>query len=202
MFDPRFASGAIAAPFINKKRPRGCSGTDHGAGLISEAFPPILRAVFGLRDRRMNIDIAKRVYDHTWKLDPIVRSLLDTDFYKLLMLQPIHARHETVRTTLHGHQPHQVGEPRRGDRRARAARATRPCPDAALHQARADLARRQHLLRQAPDLPAGVPGLARRLPAAGLRAAHRGRRVRAGIRGAVEPGDDVGGSGARRSSTS
>ena len=35
------------------------------------------------------IDIAKRVYDHTWKLDPIVRSLLDTDFYKLLMLQMI-----------------------------------------------------------------------------------------------------------------
>ena len=35
------------------------------------------------------IDLAKRVYDHTWKLDPIVRSLLDTDFYKLLMLQMI-----------------------------------------------------------------------------------------------------------------
>ena len=35
------------------------------------------------------IDLAKRLYDHTWKLDPIVRSLLDTDFYKLLMLQMI-----------------------------------------------------------------------------------------------------------------
>jgi nicotinate phosphoribosyltransferase len=46
----------------------------------------------------MHIDIAKRVYDHTWKLDPIVRSLLDTDFYKLLMLQAIHARHADVRT--------------------------------------------------------------------------------------------------------
>ncbi len=34
-------------------------------------------------------DLAKRVYDHTWKLDPIIRSLLDTDFYKLLMLQMI-----------------------------------------------------------------------------------------------------------------
>jgi hypothetical protein len=34
-------------------------------------------------------DIAQRVYDHTWKLDPIMRSLLDTDFYKLLMLQMI-----------------------------------------------------------------------------------------------------------------
>ena len=32
-------------------------------------------------------DLAKRVYDHTLKLDPIVRSLLDTDVYKLLMLQ-------------------------------------------------------------------------------------------------------------------
>jgi len=47
----------------------------------------------------MHIDIAKRVYDHAWKLDPIVRSLLDTDFYKLLMLQAIHERHPTVRTT-------------------------------------------------------------------------------------------------------
>ncbi len=34
-------------------------------------------------------DIARRVYNHTWKLDPICRSLLDTDFYKLLMLQMI-----------------------------------------------------------------------------------------------------------------
>ena len=34
-------------------------------------------------------DIASRVFNHTWKLDPIVRSLLDTDFYKLLMLQMI-----------------------------------------------------------------------------------------------------------------
>ena len=34
-------------------------------------------------------DIARRVYNHTWKLDPIIRSLLDTDFYKLLMLQMI-----------------------------------------------------------------------------------------------------------------
>ncbi|MDN2568166.1 nicotinate phosphoribosyltransferase [Aquibium sp. A9E412] len=34
-------------------------------------------------------DIARRVYNHAWKLDPICRSLLDTDFYKLLMLQMI-----------------------------------------------------------------------------------------------------------------
>lgn len=34
-------------------------------------------------------DISYRVYSHTFKLDPIVRSLLDTDVYKLLMLQTI-----------------------------------------------------------------------------------------------------------------
>ena len=44
-------------------------------------------------------DIAKRVYDHTWKLDPIVRSLLDTDFYKLLMLQMIWKMHRDVQVT-------------------------------------------------------------------------------------------------------
>jgi nicotinate phosphoribosyltransferase len=44
-------------------------------------------------------DIARRVYDHTWKLDPIVRSLLDTDFYKLLMLQMIWSRYPDVQAT-------------------------------------------------------------------------------------------------------
>ena len=41
-------------------------------------------------------DIATRVYDHTWRIDPIVRSLLDTDFYKLLMLQTVFRRHADV----------------------------------------------------------------------------------------------------------
>lgn len=35
------------------------------------------------------MDIAARVYNHKWKIDPIVRSLLDTDFYKLLMAQSV-----------------------------------------------------------------------------------------------------------------
>ena len=35
------------------------------------------------------VDIARRVWNHKWKIDPIVRSLLDTDFYKLLMCQSI-----------------------------------------------------------------------------------------------------------------
>ncbi len=44
-------------------------------------------------------DIARRVYNHAWKLDPIVRSLLDTDFYKLLMLQMIWKLHRDVDAT-------------------------------------------------------------------------------------------------------
>ncbi|MYG11114.1 MAG: nicotinate phosphoribosyltransferase [Rhodobacteraceae bacterium] len=44
-----------------------------------------------------NIDIATRVYNHNWKIDPIVRSLIDTDFYKLLMCQFILENHPRVR---------------------------------------------------------------------------------------------------------
>ncbi|MBB6261220.1 nicotinate phosphoribosyltransferase [Paenochrobactrum gallinarii] len=44
-------------------------------------------------------DIARRVYNHAWKLDPIVRSLLDTDFYKLLMLQMIWGLYPKVDAT-------------------------------------------------------------------------------------------------------
>ncbi len=35
------------------------------------------------------VDIATRVYNHKWKIDPIIRSLIDTDFYKLLMCQSV-----------------------------------------------------------------------------------------------------------------
>ncbi|HEV7873332.1 MAG TPA: nicotinate phosphoribosyltransferase [Enterovirga sp.] len=45
------------------------------------------------------VDIATRVYNHTWKIDPIVRSVLDTDFYKLLMAQTIFRRHRDVAVT-------------------------------------------------------------------------------------------------------
>ena len=44
-------------------------------------------------------DIARRVYNHTFKLDPIVRSLLDTDFYKLLMLQMVWGLYPKVEAT-------------------------------------------------------------------------------------------------------
>lgn len=35
------------------------------------------------------MDIATRVWNNKWKIDPIVRSLIDTDFYKLLMCQSV-----------------------------------------------------------------------------------------------------------------
>ncbi|SDA21130.1 nicotinate phosphoribosyltransferase [Sphingomonas sp. NFR15] len=44
-------------------------------------------------------DIATRTYNHNFRLDPIVRSLLDTDFYKLLMLQMIRHIHPDVTAT-------------------------------------------------------------------------------------------------------
>ena len=47
----------------------------------------------------IHTDLATRAWNHTWRLDPIVRSLLDTDFYKLLMLQMIWLRHPRVQAT-------------------------------------------------------------------------------------------------------
>lgn len=44
-------------------------------------------------------DLATRVYNHNFKLDPIVRSLLDTDVYKLLMLQTIWKERQDVPVT-------------------------------------------------------------------------------------------------------
>ncbi len=44
-------------------------------------------------------DIATRVYNHAWKIDPIVRSVLDTDFYKFLMLQFIWLHYRDVPVT-------------------------------------------------------------------------------------------------------
>lgn len=47
----------------------------------------------------MIINLARRAHDHNWELDPITRSLLDTDFYKLLMLQFIWKRFPETRAT-------------------------------------------------------------------------------------------------------
>ena len=47
----------------------------------------------------MIINLARRAHDHNWELDPITRSLLDTDFYKLLMLQFIWKHFPSTRAT-------------------------------------------------------------------------------------------------------
>ena len=47
----------------------------------------------------MNVNFAERAHNHNWKLDPIVRSLLDTDFYKLLMLRFIWKNFPQVQVT-------------------------------------------------------------------------------------------------------
>ncbi len=47
----------------------------------------------------MNVNFAERAHNHNWKLNPIVRSLLDTDFYKLLMLQFIWKNFAGTRVT-------------------------------------------------------------------------------------------------------
>ncbi|MFD0982314.1 MULTISPECIES: nicotinate phosphoribosyltransferase [Tropicimonas] len=45
------------------------------------------------------IDIATRVWNHKWKIDPIVRSMIDTDFYKLLMCQSVFRNKPDARVT-------------------------------------------------------------------------------------------------------
>jgi nicotinate phosphoribosyltransferase len=47
----------------------------------------------------MIVNLAERAHNHNWSLDPVVRSLLDTDFYKLLMLQFIWKHFPDVQTS-------------------------------------------------------------------------------------------------------
>ena len=47
----------------------------------------------------MIVNLAERAHNHNWQLDPITRSLLDTDFYKLLMLQFIWKHFPQVEVT-------------------------------------------------------------------------------------------------------
>ncbi len=42
------------------------------------------------------VDIATRVFNQNWKIDPIIRSLIDTDFYKILMNQFIFKNSKSV----------------------------------------------------------------------------------------------------------
>lgn len=45
------------------------------------------------------VDLAARVWNHKWKIDPIVRSLIDTDFYKLLMCQSVFRNRRNTQVT-------------------------------------------------------------------------------------------------------
>ncbi|MGA9511157.1 MAG: nicotinate phosphoribosyltransferase [Candidatus Sulfotelmatobacter sp.] len=47
----------------------------------------------------MIVNFAERAHNHNWELDPVVRSLLDTDFYKLLMLQFIWKHYRKTRAS-------------------------------------------------------------------------------------------------------
>jgi nicotinate phosphoribosyltransferase len=47
----------------------------------------------------MIVNFPERAHNHNWELDPVIRSLLDTDFYKLLMLQFIWKHFPTTRVT-------------------------------------------------------------------------------------------------------
>src|SRR6201987_5723955 len=47
----------------------------------------------------MIINFAERAHNHNWELDPVIRSLLDTDFYKLLMLQFIWKHYPKTRVS-------------------------------------------------------------------------------------------------------
>src|SRR5216683_252517 len=47
----------------------------------------------------MIVNFAERAHNHNWTLDPVIRSLLDTDFYKLLMLQFIWKHYPKTRVS-------------------------------------------------------------------------------------------------------
>ena len=47
----------------------------------------------------MIVNFAERAHNHNWELDPVTRSLLDTDFYKLLMLQFIWKHYPNTRVS-------------------------------------------------------------------------------------------------------
>ncbi len=137
------------------------------------------------------IDIATRVWNHTFKLDPIVRSLLDTDFYKLLMLQMVWGLHGDTDVTFASSTARRPCASRRA-RRGRTARPTRPRALGPLLQARDDLARRQHVLRRAPDLSARLPRWLKDFQLPPLRIVQARRPVRTHVLRALDRHDDVG----------
>src|SRR5437763_8041795 len=64
---------------------------------LQSLFP--LYSLFEACPLLMIINLAERAHNHNWELDPVIRSLLDTDFYKLLMLQFIWKHFPKTRVT-------------------------------------------------------------------------------------------------------
>ena len=59
----------------------------------------------------MIVNFAERAHNHNWELDPVTRSLLDTDFYKLLMLQFIWKHYPKDAGVVFTIEPYFVGTP-------------------------------------------------------------------------------------------
>src|SRR5437764_6335118 len=72
---------------------RNWTGTCRRASRAQSKLVPYSKVFFVI------VNVARRAHDHNWELDPIVRSLLDTDFYKLLMLQFIWKHFPATRAT-------------------------------------------------------------------------------------------------------
>src|SRR5664280_3642930 len=66
---------------------------------IGDNCPQLFASGIATTINSMNVNFAERAHNHNWKLDPIVRSMLDTDFYKLLMLQFIWKNFPAVHVT-------------------------------------------------------------------------------------------------------
>ncbi|RPI08338.1 MAG: nicotinate phosphoribosyltransferase, partial [Zetaproteobacteria bacterium] len=52
-----------------------------------------------IRELPSMLDLATRAHNHSYRIDPVLRSLLDTDFYKFLMLQFIWLHYRSVPVT-------------------------------------------------------------------------------------------------------
>ncbi len=103
------------------------------------------------------INFARRAHDHNWELDPITRSLLDTDFYKLLMLQFIWKHFPKTRATftlVNRTSAVPLGHIVNIDELREQLESTQKAP---LPQVGIDLARGQHFLWQARHLRARIP---------------------------------------------
>ena len=99
----------------------------------------------------MIVNFAERAHNHNWELDPVTRSLLDTDFYKLLMLQFIWKNYPKTQVQFTAVQS-LFQRSGRHFRARRAHRATGSRAQAPLSQVGTGLAGRQHFLWPAWNL--------------------------------------------------